>query len=91
MARNIFIVDAIVVDANGTFNHLSGYPKQFDSRSYQDDIDKTQRRAESDMFEAWSGMCKQDTRQVQTVVMYTVDGSLIERRTTGAFAEPAAE
>ena len=41
MARQIFIVDAMVVDSNGTFNHVQGYPKQFDSRSYGDDIDKT--------------------------------------------------
>ena len=85
MARQIFLVDAIIVDANGTFNHLEGYPKKFDSRSYQDDIDKTQRRAEGDMSEAWGAMCKVDTRQIQTVTLSTVDGFQLERRTMGAF------
>ena len=87
MARQIFIVDAMVVDSNGTFNHIQGYPKQFDSRSYGDDIDKTQRRAEGDMSEAWGAMCKIDTRLVQTVVLYTVDGFQLDRKSSGAFPE----
>ena len=87
MARQIFIVDAMVVDSNGTFNHINGYPKQFDSRSYGDDIDKTQRRAEGDMSEAWGAMCKVDTRQIQTVTLETVDGFQLDRRTCGGFAE----
>ena len=87
MARQIFIVDAMVVDSNGTFNHVQGYPKQFDSRSYGDDIDKAQRRAEGDMSEAWGAMCKIDTRQVQTVVLYTADGFQLDRKTCGAFPE----
>ena len=51
MARQIFIVDALIVDANGTFNHLEGYPKPFDSKNYQNDVDKAKRRAEGDMSE----------------------------------------
>ena len=95
MARQIFIVDAHIVDANGTFNYLSGYPKTFDSRSYQGDADKAQRRAEGDMSETWGAMCKVDTRQIQTVTLSTVDGFLIEGKTMGAFhyepdPEPAA-
>ena len=87
MARQIFIVDAMVVDSNGTFNHIQGYPKQFDSRSYGDDIDKTQRRAEGDMSETWGAMCKIDTRQVQTVTLYTADGLMLDRKSSGAFPE----
>lgn len=87
MARQIFIVSAFVVDANGTFNYLSGYPKRFDSRSYGDDIDKTQRRADGDMSEAWGAMCKADTRQIQTVTLETVDGFQIEKRSMGMFPE----
>lgn len=37
MARQIFIVSAFIVDANGTFNFLQDYPKKFDSRNYQDE------------------------------------------------------
>lgn len=89
MARQIFIVDAMVVDSNGTFNHINGYPKLFDSRSYDDDIGKAQRRAEGDMSETWGAMCKIDTRQIQTVTLETVDGFQIEKRTMGGFpADP---
>ena len=91
MPRQIYIVDAMIVDANGTFNHIDGYPKKFDSRNYQNDIDKTQRRAEGDMSEAWGAMCKVDTRQIQTVTLTTVDGFQVEKRTSGAFAEEAQE
>lgn len=87
MARQIFIVDAFIVDANGTFNHLDGYPKKFDSRNYQDDVEKTQRRAEGDMSETWGAMCKVDTRQIQTVTLTTVNGFQIEYRTMGQFPE----
>lgn len=88
--RQIFIVDAHIVDANGAFNYIDGYPKTFDSRSYQDDIDKAQIRAEGDMSKAWSDMCKIDTRQIQTVSLSTVDGFLLEKKSMGAFpADPA--
>ena len=89
MARQIFIVDAFIVDANGTFNHLDNYPKKFDSRNYQDDIEKTRRRAEGDMSEVWGAMCKVDTRQIQTVALTDVFGYQLEYRTMGQF--PAEE
>lgn len=85
--RNIFLVDAMIVDANGTFNHLDGYPKQFDSKSYAGDVDKTRRRAEGDFSEVWGAMCKIDTRMIQTVTLSTVDGFPLDRKTTGQFAE----
>lgn len=87
MQRQIYIVDAHIVDANGTFNYLDGYPKRFDSRSYGGDIDKAQRRAEGDMSEAWGAMCKVDTRQIQTVTLMTVDGFQLEKKTMGQFPE----
>lgn len=87
MARQIYIVDAHIVDANGTFNYVDGYPKRFDSNSYQGDTEKARRRAEGDMSEAWGAMCKVDTRQIQTVTLTTVDGFMLEKKSTGAFAE----
>lgn len=83
MARQIFRVDAYIVDANGTYNNISGYPKTFDSRNYGADIEKARRRAEGDMCEAWGVMCKIDTRMLQTVTLSTVDGFQLERRTMG--------
>ena len=85
MARQIFIVDAFIVDANGTFNHLDNYPKKFDSRNYQDDTEKTFRRAEGDMSETWGAMCKVDTRQIQTVTLTDAFGYQYEKRTMGQF------
>lgn len=87
MARQIFIVSAQIVDANGTFNFLNGYPKTFDSKNYDGDINKAQLRAEGDYSEVWGAMCKADTRQVQTVVLSTVDGFKLESKTRGAFPE----
>lgn len=91
MARQIFIVDARIVDSNGTFNHVSGYPKLFDSNGYGGDIDKTRRRAEGDLSEAWGAMCKVDTRQVWTVTLETMDGFRLETKSDGKFLEPEPE
>lgn len=51
MARNIFAVDAFIVDANGTKSTVSGYPKDFDSKNYGDDVAKARKRADGDMSE----------------------------------------
>lgn len=91
MARQIFIVNAHIVDANGTYNVLSGYPKTFDSANYQNDIDKAQRRAEGDFSECWGAFCKRDDRMIQTVTLTTVDGFQLDRKTFGKFHEPAQE
>ena len=88
MDRQIFIVNAYIVDANGTFNTLSGYPKTFDSRSYDNDIDKAQRRADGEASECWGAMCKRDDRKMQTVTLETVDGFQIYRRSMGKLVEP---
>ena len=40
--REIYQVIANIVDANDTFNPLSSYPKTFDSKNYDNDINKTQ-------------------------------------------------
>ncbi|MCR5566210.1 MAG: hypothetical protein K6F61_05110 [Clostridiales bacterium] len=91
MARQIFIVTAQVVDSNGTFNVVSGYPKTFDSRNYQNDIEKAQRRAEGDMSETWGAMCKRDDRKLQSVMLYTADGILIDSKSYGSLAEEPEE
>lgn len=87
MARQIFIVDAHIVDVNGTFNYLDGYPKRFDSKSYGGDIDKAQRRAEGDMYKTYGAMLEKDNRQQQTVVLQTADGFQIDRKNVGKLAE----
>jgi len=87
MQRNIFIVTASIVDANGAYANLSGYPKTFDSHLYGDDIDKAQRRAIGDMSETFGSMCKRDDRQLQTVLCMTADGFVVEKRSIGRIAD----
>ena len=87
MQRQIFIVSACIVDANGTYNTLSGYPKVFDSRSYDNDIDKTLRRATGEFSECYGAMCKRDDRQLQTVILMSADGFVIDRKSIGEIAE----
>lgn len=87
MARQIFIVNAEIVDANGTFNVLNGYPKTFDSRNYSNDAEKAQKRAEGDFSEVWGAFCKRDDRLIQTVTLETVDGFQIDRKSMGMFSE----
>ena len=87
MQRQIFVVSAMIVDANGNWASLSGYPKTFDSKNYGNDIDKTQRRADGDASEVWGAMCKNDTRQMQTVTLETADGFQLYKKSMGALAE----
>lgn len=87
MQRQIFIVYASIVDANGTFSNLPNYPKTFDSENYGNDIDKAQRRAIGDMSETFGAMCKVDTRQLQTVICMTADGFQIEKKSIGRIAD----
>ena len=83
--RNIFIVDAFIVDANGTFANLSGYPKTFDSKNYSDNVDIARKRAEGDLSEQWGEMCKRDDRQIQTVMLSDVFGNVLEKKSMGNF------
>jgi len=87
MARDIYIVEAHIVDANGTFNFLAGYPKTFDSRNYSGDIEKTRRRAEGEFSDCWGAMCKRDDRMIQTVTLSLVDGYQLDKKSMGEFPE----
>lgn len=94
MAREIFIVQAHIVDANGTFNFLAGYPKTFDSKNYSGDIEKTRRRAEGEFSDCWGAMCKRDDRMIQTVTLTMSDGYQLDKKSMGEFPadpEPQAE
>ena len=89
--RNIFIVDAMIIDANGTFGRPEGYPKTFDSKHYGDDVDKTFRRADGDMSDVWGAMCKVDTRQIQTVELKDIFGNQYGKKTMGNFPSESEE
>lgn len=91
MARQIFIVSANIVDANGNHSIPQGYPKSFDSKNYGDDVDKAQRRAESDWHDLLKSFGTQDTRQLQYATVETADGFQIRRDGYGTLnsEEPA--
>ena len=93
MERQIFEVYAKIVDATGAYNTLSGYPKVFDSKLYDNDIDKALKRATGEFAEVWGAFCKRDDRQLQTVILMTADGYIIDKKSVGAIAyvEPPAE
>lgn len=86
MIRQIYEVYAKVVDANGAYNTLSGYPKTFDSRSYSGDLDKTLKRAKAEYLDTLSALLKRDDRQLQTVMLMSADGRQIMRESIGAIA-----
>lgn len=86
MVRNIYEVYAKVVDSNGAYNTLSGYPKIFDSRSYNNSTDQALKRARGEFYDTIGAMCKRDDRQLQTVLLMTASGQVIDRQTLGAIA-----
>ena len=87
MIRTIYEVYAKVVDANGSYNTLTGYPNTFDSRSYGGDTEKTLQRAKGEFHDTFGAMCKIDTRQLQTVILMTAAGQIIDRQTIGKIAD----
>jgi len=88
MQREIFEVRAIIVDANGAYNPISGYPKTFDSRNYQNDIEKTRRRAYAELSDVKSAFLKRDDRQVQIAQITRMsDGLVMEAFCDGRLAE----
>ena len=92
MARQIFMVYANIVDANGNRSIPEGYPKAFDSKFYNDDVDRTQRKADGDASAMWSSMCNSDSgRKLQSVALETIDGFQIYKKCLGTLAEPEPE
>lgn len=88
MRRAIFEVYAKVVDANGSYNTLSGYPKVFDSRSYDNDIAKTLNRAKGEYNSCLGTMYTRDDRQVQfAMIIDASSGLLVEKEYIGKLAE----
>lgn len=87
MIRKIYEVYAKVADANGTYNTLSGYPKVFDSKTYNYDIDKTLARAKAEFYNTLGTMYARDDRQLQTVILMAADGFIIENKSIGELSE----
>lgn len=88
MQREIYEVTAKVVDANGTYNTLTGYPKSFDSRNYNNDVDKAERRANGEYHSVLGTMYTRDDRQLQLAMITRIsDGVQIAVERVGDLAE----
>ena len=88
---NIFIVDAFQIDAGGTFSHISGYPKTFNSESYDGDVDKALKRATGAFATAWASFCAVDNFQMQSVTLTDATGFQLDKKVVGSLPAPAAE
>ena len=86
--RQIFEVHATIVDSTGARNVLTGFPKVYDSKNQQfdNDIAACQQRAEAEAYKTFGDMLLVTTRQVQTVILQTVDGRQILKLSRGALA-----
>ena len=76
MKREIYRVSAMIVDANGTFNDLSGYPKTFDSHHYNDDCDKAKQRATGEWYDVMGAFAKRADRQLQLAYLTRINDGL---------------
>ena len=95
MERRIYEVYAKVVDSNGSYNTLSGYPKAFDSKNYNNDVEKARNRAYGEYHATLGTMYTRDDRQLQiAMIIYANTGMQIEMAKVGEMAElpePAEE
>lgn len=104
--RNIFIVNATQVVTSdshpeGLFSVVSGYPKTYDSRSYNateqnpnGDTDAALRAAKSEYFSRLSSNYAGSANRVMSIVtLEQADGRTIMRESIGAFPDmtPAPE
>ena len=92
MTQEIFTVYAQIVDANGTFNSLSGYPKAYKSTAYNNDTEKTRQRALGDFHECMGAFAKRDDRQIQSAfVVQMSTGAIIANGKYGKLPEIEVE
>ena len=88
MQREIYSVNAWIIQSTGAFSALSGYPKTFDSRSYDNDLEKTLNRAKAEWCNVLSGMGNRDDRPLQMAcVIRMSDGLQIFMDKYGAIPE----
>ena len=68
----------------------SGYPKVFDSHAaaYADNIEAAQIAATGAFAAAWSEICNTAaTRDMQTVILMTADGFVLDKKVVGKIPE----
>ena len=94
--HEIYEVFAKIVDANGGYSNMQGYPKTFDSHQNKDDIDATHSKAMASFHAALSEMYPlASNRQKQFVyIIRASDGVQIEREEIGeitGYPDPEGE
>ena len=99
--RVIYIVNAtqVVTSENhpeGLFSVMSGYPKNFDSRTYDGDTEKAFRMAEAEYLSKLASILQADNpaRAMATVTLERADGVSVYHRCIGAMPvepEPVEE
>lgn len=88
MRREIYEVNAKVVDAADAYNNLSGYPISFDSRHYDNDLEKTRRRAYASYSDACKAGYNADGRPLTVVTLLRIsDGFQLESTQIGDMPE----
>ena len=92
MKRQIFEVHKKVLGASvgGYVPMASGYPKVFDSHAatYADNIDAALIAATGAFAAAWSEICNTAaTRDMQTVILMTADGFILDKKVIGEVPE----
>jgi hypothetical protein len=97
--RNIFIVNAtqVVTSENhpeGLFSVVSGFPQNFDSINYNEDVEAALRAAKSAYYARLSANYAANNRAMTTVTLEQANGQLILRDSSGTFpviVEPEPE
>ena len=91
MARNIFIVNATQVNAQGQFSTVSGFPKTFDANSYEGNANTALRRAKAAFHAQCATNYATDGKIMQTVTLAQANGQMIMRDSEGAFPDDNIE
>jgi len=78
MKREIYEVYAKIVSSGGNYTTLSGYPKIFDSMSYDNDIDKAKKRAYGAYHAVLGEMYAVDTRPLQIAMIFRASDGVQE-------------
>ena len=77
MQREIYEVDAKIVDANGNFSTVAGFPKVFDSTSYSDNVDTARRRALAAYHTQLGLMYAADNRRLQMATVTRISDGVV--------------
>lgn len=97
MARTIYIVNATQVVTSeshpeGAYSVMQGYPKTFDSLTYEGDTEKAFNATRADYYSRLSAIYTGSAARVMaTVTLTRADGRQMMRESIGGFPEPVVE